>query len=94
MSGTITVPPSVYQGAETGSLNLRVRSSPVPPLTYGAAVLSPPTTASTMGQQHRLTAVEHKTYFDTADKITLAMGNTMRLPVSIATSTGETRPSR
>lgn len=41
------------------------------------------------GNNTQITAVEHKTYFDTADKITLAMGNTMRLPVSIATSTGK-----
>ncbi|WP_294550718.1 S-layer homology domain-containing protein [uncultured Pseudoflavonifractor sp.] len=92
VSGTITVPPSVYQGAETGSLSLRVEifSSADTSMTYGAdGLITADHGEYNTGNNTWLTAVEHKTYFDTADKITLAMGNTMRLPVSIATSTGK-----
>ncbi|MEQ2444048.1 S-layer homology domain-containing protein [Pseudoflavonifractor sp. CLA-AP-H29] len=92
VSGTITVPPTVYQGAETGSLNIRVeifaKSSAV--LSRDASGLITADHGEYNGDNNsRLAAVEHKTYFDTADKVTLAMGNTMRLPVSVATSTGK-----
>lgn len=91
VSGTITVPPSVYQGAETGSLSLRVEifSSADTGITYNNGLITADHGEYNTGNNTRLAAVEHKTYFDTADKVTLALGNTMRLPVSIATSTGE-----
>ena len=77
VSGTITVPPSVYQGAETGSLSLRVEifSSADTGMTYGAdGLITADHGEYNTGNNTWLTAVEHKTYFDTADKITLAMG--------------------
>lgn len=92
VSGTITVPPSVYKGAETGSLNLRVEifSAADTDMIRGAdGLITADHGEYNTGNNTQITAVEHKTYFDTADKITLAMGNTMRLPVSIATSTGK-----
>ena len=92
VSGTITVPPSVYKGAETGSLNLRVEifSAADTDMIRGAdGLITADHGEYNTGNNTQITAVEHKTYCDTADKITLAMGNTMRLPVSIATSTGK-----
>lgn len=92
VSGTITVPPSVYQGAETGSLSLRVEifSASDTGVSRGPdGLITADHGEYNTGNNTRLSAVEHKTYFDTADKVTLALGNTMRLPVSIATSTGE-----
>lgn len=92
VSGTITVPPSVYQGAETGSLSLRVEifSASDTGVSRGPdGLITADHGEYNTGNNTRLAAVEHKTYFDTADKVTLALGNTMRLPVSIATSTGE-----
>lgn len=92
VSGTITVPPSVYKGTETGSLNLRVEifSASDTGVSRGAdGFITADHDEYNTGNNTQIAAVEHKTYFETADKITLAMGNTMRLPVSIATSTGE-----
>lgn len=91
VTGTITVPPSVYQGAENGSLNLQVE-------IFSAADTITRETNGIITADHgeyngvnnvRNTSVEHATYFDTADQVTLAIGTTLRLPVSIATSTGE-----
>ena len=90
VKGTITVPPSVYQGAENGSLNLQVE-------IFSAADTITRETNGIITADHgeysdannvRNAVVEHATYFDTADQVTLAIGTTLRLPVSIATSTG------
>ena len=90
VKGTITVPPAVYQGAENGSLNLQVE-------IFSAADTITRETNGIITADHgeysdvnnvRNAVVEHATYFDTADHVTLAIGTTLRLPVSIATSTG------
>ena len=92
VTGTLTVPPAAYRGTVNGSLNLRVEifSKGDSVETYSADGLI---TAShgeyNEDNNSQVVQIEHSTFFETATKVTLAMGNTMRLPVSIATSTGK-----
>lgn len=92
VTGTLTVPPEVYQGTVNGSLNLRVEifAGDDAVESRGADGLI---TAShgeyNTDNNSQVAPIEHTTFVETAAKVTLAMGNTMRLPVSIATSTGK-----
>ncbi len=94
LRGTVTVPASLYAGALTGSLNIRVEifsaADNTSAWTAGliSAVHGEYNTANNVTEKH----IEHRTFFDTAEKVTLALGNTMRLPVTVTTTTGSTVP--
>lgn len=97
VSGTITVPPSVYKGAETGSLNLRVEifSAADTDMIRGAdGLITADHGEYNTGNNTQLAAVEHKTYFDTADKITLAMATPCACLCPSPPAPVRTRPSR
>ena len=92
VEGTITVPPSGYRGKITGSLNLRVemfsKESKVTSVEASGQQVAEHNEYNTVNNV-QFTQIEHKTNFTAANKITLAMGNTLRLPVSLAVSTGK-----
>jgi len=91
VSGTVVASPDCYKGEETGSLNVRVE------VFSDADTLTEVSAAGVKTVKHgeyntlnnkETVQIEHATYFTAADKLTLAMGNTLRLPVSVATTTG------
>ncbi len=92
VTGTLTVPPEVYQGTVNGSLNLRVEifagDDAVESRSADGLITASHSEYNT-DNNSQVAQIEHTTFFETAAKVTLAMGNTMRLPVSIATSTGK-----
>ncbi len=93
VTGTLVVPASCYKGSATGSLNINVEifSDADTVKSFNTGVLEAVHGEYNSINNIRSTQIEHTTYFNTADRITLAMGNTMRLPVTIAT-TKETAP--
>ncbi len=91
VSGTITVPPSVYQGKLTGSLNLHIElfSNADPQInTHDTAAYHAEHGEYNSANNAAGEQIEHKTFFTAADQVILALGTTVRLPVSYTTTTG------
>ncbi len=96
VTGTITVPSDVYQGSITDSLNLHLEifSDQDTEINTYSDLNSDDVFYSDHGEYNSLnnvslTQIEHKTFFTAADKVTMALGTTLRLPVSYTTTTGE-----
>lgn len=94
VQGTLTIPAALYQGALTGSFNIRTE-------LYSAADDTTGWDSGLVIVEHgeyntadnvRTVQIEHKTFFSVASKVTIPMGNTMRLPVAVSATTGEKAP--
>ena len=90
VTGTLLVPPRCYRGADTNSLNMKVE-------IFSAADTSTGYAAGARTVRHgeydllnnvQTKSLEHSTYISAPDQITLAMGNTLRLPISAVSTTG------
>lgn len=89
VTGTITVPSAYYQGNASGSLNLRIEiCSNKTTGIQGDFKHDEYNTANNYADIH----LEPTSFFLTADRIILAMGNTLRLPVTVQTAGSTTRP--
>lgn len=88
IKGTITVPSSAYQGAVTGSLNLHLEifSGEENINTFATETYAAEHDEYNSANNVVTRQIEHKTFFAAADKITLPLGATLRLPVSSASS--------
>ncbi len=93
--GTITVAPKQYLGAGTGSLNLQTE------ILSDADKLQELTDTGLYQVRHgeyngqdnlRSVSIEHRTFFAAASKVTIPLGNTLHLPISLATTTGDDMP--
>ena len=92
VSGTILAPASAYANSNTGGMNLRVEiySKNGDIVTSSdVGIIEAEHDEYNTSNNERTAAVGHGTFFDSASRVALAMGNTMRLPVSIATTTGQ-----
>lgn len=91
VQGTITVPPAVYKGLITGSLNLKVdifsKSSTITQEVAGLKVATHDEYNQSNNTAYR--QIEHTTFVQAPKNITLPIGNTLRLPISLATTTGK-----
>lgn len=90
VSGTLLVPPGCYKGADTNSLNLKVEIfSNADTLTgYAAGARTVRHGEYDLLNNVQTKSLEHSTYISAPDQITLAMGNTLRLPISAVSTTG------
>ena len=90
VTGTLLVPPSCYQGAQTGSLNLKVEvfrdADRLETWTQGVRVAEHDEYDTLNNVQTK--SFEHTTYLSAPDQLSLAMGNTLRLPVAALSTTG------
>ena len=92
VTGTLVVPPECYQSAETGGLKLRLElfssSDTLTALSEGARTVKHDEYDSLNNVQ--TASFEHTTFITAPDKLTLAMGNTLRLPVTAVSTMGHT----
>ena len=92
VTGTLLVPPECYQSAETGGLKLRLElfssSDTLTALSEGARTVKHDEYDSLNNVQ--TASFEHTTFITAPDKLTLAMGNTLRLPVTAVSTMGHT----
>ena len=92
IKGTINVPSSYYysQGI-TGSMNIKAEifSSDSVMSAFNAGIVDADHDEYNTMNNISYFQIEHTTYFGTADRVTLPLGTTMRLPVGISTTTGE-----
>ena len=92
VTGTLLVPPECYQSAETGGLKLRLElfssSDKLTSLYEGARTVEHNEYDSLNNVQ--TASFEHTTFITAPDKLTLAMGNTLRLPVTAVSTMGHT----
>ena len=93
--GTITVSPEHYLGRGTGSLNLRVE------ILSDADKVEELTDTGLYEVRHgeydgsdnlRSAAIEHRTFFTVASMVTIPLGNTLHLPISLSATTGDETP--
>lgn len=90
VSGTVTVPASCYADSLTGGLNLRVEvfSAGDAVTAMDAGILEAERDEYDTANNARTVSVPHATFFSSARRVSLAMGNTLRLPVTLSTTTG------
>jgi len=88
VSGTLVVPSDYYKGNATGSLNLNVEifSDADNVISSIEGVINAEHGEYNSVNNVATEQIEHASFFKVADRLTLAMGNTMHLPVSIDTT--------
>ncbi len=94
LTGTIPVSSSAFADGLTGSLNLRVEifSDNGSTVSSNVGIVEADHNEYNTGNNVRLAQVAPATFFTSATRVTMPLGTTMRLPVSISTTTG-TAPS-
>lgn len=90
VAGAITVPAACYADSLTGGLSLRVEifSAGDTVTAVDAGVLEAEHGEYYAANNAQTVSVGHATFFSGASRVSLAMGNTMRLPITLSTTTG------
>lgn len=90
LSGTVLVPSAAFADSLTGGMNLRVElfSDNGSIANSNAGVLEGEHDEYNTGNNVRMVQVAPTTTFTSATQVTMPLGTTMRLPVSITTTTG------
>lgn len=88
VSGTLVVPTDYYKGNATGSLNINVEifSDADTVISLQEGVINAEHGEYNSVNNVEMEQIEHASFFKAADRLTLALGNTMHLPVSIDTT--------
>ncbi|MEG1578203.1 MAG: hypothetical protein RR336_05520, partial [Oscillospiraceae bacterium] len=88
VSGTITVPSNLYKGSLTGSLNINVEifSADDSVTDWQAALVTARHAEYDTNNNRFATQVEHNSFFQSAAKVAIPMGTTMRLPLQVSTT--------
>lgn len=90
VKGTVLVPPSAYEGNDGGSLHLQVEvfSNADTITNNNSGVIEAIHGEYNQYNNKTSVQVEHRAFFNTASHLTLTLGNTLRLPVSVDVTTG------